>query len=70
MRQNIVPILESYDVDLVLCGHSHAYERSYLINGHYGFSSEWIPVTGATTSWRGPLAGEVSERYYRIRRME
>ena len=39
MRQNIVPILESYGVDLVLCGHSHNYERSYLMNGHYGFSS-------------------------------
>ena len=38
MRANIVPILESYGVDLVLCGHSHNYERSFLINGHYGFS--------------------------------
>ncbi len=38
MRQNIVPILESYGVDLVLCGHSHCYERSYLLNGHYGTS--------------------------------
>src|SRR5204863_572159 len=39
MRQNIVPILESGGVDLVLAGHSHAYERSYLIDGHYGDSS-------------------------------
>jgi acid phosphatase type 7 len=38
MRTNVVPILESYGVDLVLCGHSHNYERSYLLNGHYGFS--------------------------------
>jgi hypothetical protein len=38
IRRNIVPILESNGVDLVLCGHSHAYERSYLIHGHYGFS--------------------------------
>lgn len=35
MRQNIVPILEAGGVDLVLCGHSHAYERSYLIDGFY-----------------------------------
>jgi len=40
MRQNLVPILESYGVDLVLCGHSHSYERSFLLNGHYGYSSE------------------------------
>src|SRR5688572_18224831 len=39
MRANIVPILESYGVDLVLGGHSHNYERSFLIDGHYGFSS-------------------------------
>lgn len=39
MRQNIVPILESYGVDLVLCGHSHVHERTWLIQGHYGFSS-------------------------------
>ncbi len=39
MRQNVVPILESYGVDLVLCGHSHCYERSFLLDGHYDFSS-------------------------------
>lgn len=39
MRQNALPILESYGVDLVLSGHSHAYERSMLIDGHYGQST-------------------------------
>jgi hypothetical protein len=39
MRQNVLPILESYGVDLVLSGHSHSYERSFLIDGHYGTSS-------------------------------
>ena len=39
MRQNIIPLLESYHVDLVLCGHSHANERSYLMKGHYGLAS-------------------------------
>ncbi len=38
MRQNAVPLLERYGVDLVLAGHSHSYERSYLIDGHYGLS--------------------------------
>ncbi|GMR09029.1 MAG: hypothetical protein BMS9Abin26_2041 [Gammaproteobacteria bacterium] len=38
MRTNALPILESYGVDLVLSGHSHAYERSFLLNGHYGLS--------------------------------
>ena len=39
MRQNALPILESFGVDLVLAGHSHAYERSFLIDRHYGDSS-------------------------------
>lgn len=38
MRENALPILEEGGVDLVLSGHSHAYERSYLINGYYGSS--------------------------------
>src|SRR4030095_9905753 len=43
MRSNYVPLRESYGVDLVLCGHSHCYERSYLINGHYGSSGSFAP---------------------------
>jgi len=39
MRQNILPILEAGGVDMVLCGHSHCYERSYLLDGHYGTST-------------------------------
>ncbi len=39
MRTNFVSLLEAYGVDLVMSGHSHIYERSFLINGHYGFST-------------------------------
>ncbi|MFN8642401.1 MAG: metallophosphoesterase [Candidatus Binatia bacterium] len=39
MRQNLVPVLEAGGVDLVLTGHSHAYERSPLLDGHYGLST-------------------------------
>lgn len=39
MRTQIVPILENSGIDLVLTGHSHNYERSFLVNGHYGFSN-------------------------------
>ncbi|HXG49298.1 MAG TPA: metallophosphoesterase [Methylomirabilota bacterium] len=41
MREHVVPVLERHGVDLVLCGHSHNYERSYLINGHHGYSWEF-----------------------------
>ena len=34
-------------VDLVLTGHSHSYERSFLIDGHYGTSATLNPATHA-----------------------
>jgi len=43
MRANFLPILEQYGVDLVLAGHSHVYERSYLLDGHYGVSTTLQP---------------------------
>jgi len=56
MRRNIVPILDSAGVDLVLAGHSHSYERSFLINGHYGVSSTLTSamiVDGDDGRWNG-----------------
>jgi hypothetical protein len=44
MRQNFLPILEAGGVDLVLGGHSHIYERSYLLDGHYGLSTTLTPA--------------------------
>ncbi len=50
MRENILPILEASGVDLVLSGHSHMYERSYLMDCAYGksesFSSDNIVSSG------------------------
>lgn len=40
MRTNIVPLLEQYGVDFVYTGHSHDYERSYLIDSAYGNSTD------------------------------
>ncbi|MDX2185619.1 MAG: metallophosphoesterase [Opitutaceae bacterium] len=44
MRRTFAPILEAGGVDLVLNGHSHSYERSYLLNGHYGLSNTMQPA--------------------------
>ncbi|MBA4853297.1 metallophosphoesterase [Emticicia sp. BO119] len=38
IRENLVPLFDQYKVDLVLTGHSHIYERSYLMKGHTGHS--------------------------------
>ncbi|MDB6024571.1 MAG: uncharacterized protein JWM68_794 [Verrucomicrobiales bacterium] len=39
IRENVIPILEQGGTDLVLCGHSHDYERTPLLDGHYGRSN-------------------------------
>ncbi len=36
MREHVLPVLEAGGVDLVLAGHSHTYERTKFISGHYG----------------------------------
>jgi len=41
MRENVLPVLENSGVDLVMCGHSHAYERTPLMAGHYGRSTNF-----------------------------
>jgi hypothetical protein len=35
----VLPLLEQHGLDLMLTGHSHAYERSYLLDGAY--SQSW-----------------------------
>lgn len=46
MRENFMPLLENYGVDLVLTGHSHVYERSYLSHGFYA-KSDKLPLQNA-----------------------
>jgi len=71
MRTHANPILEKYGVDLVLCGHDHNYQRSYLLNGHYGYKADFDPsmyvsslsghdaIMEAYTKYTdGPMAGK------------
>jgi len=44
IRENFIRILERYGVDLIICGHSHDYERSRLIRGHYGPETSFDPA--------------------------
>ena len=67
MRQVALPLLEAAGVDLVLSGHSHSYERSYLIDGHYGLSSTFTSAmqkdggsgrTDGSGAYEKPTAGQ------------
>ena len=53
VRTNVIPILENKNVDLVLSGHSHSYERSMMLKGHYGVESTFNPTTMAVNSGSG-----------------
>ncbi|NQX01197.1 metallophosphoesterase family protein, partial [bacterium] len=65
MRSRFNPILEQGGVDLVFLGHSHNYERSVLLDGHYGTSGTITSamkknagngsVSGFTTSASGKI---------------
>lgn len=43
IRENLVPLFDRFGVDFVFAGHSHSYERSYPIKGHYGTSETFSP---------------------------
>ncbi|MBE9567260.1 MAG: metallophosphoesterase [Proteobacteria bacterium] len=53
MRENILPILEKAGVDLVLSGHSHMYERSYLLDCAYGASASFSQTNIVSTGQEG-----------------
>lgn len=53
MRGNALPSLESQGVDVVLAGHIHSYERSVLLDGHYGPPSTFRPACHALDSSMG-----------------
>jgi 3',5'-cyclic AMP phosphodiesterase CpdA len=57
IRENFLPILERYNVDLVLCGHSHVYERSKLMKGYYGDEVSFNPAVHNLSQSTGTYDG-------------
>ena len=57
MRELALPILENYGLDLVLSGHSHSYERSFLIDSHYG-DSDSFSASNLVDGGDGRLTGD------------
>ena len=53
MRERFNPVIEYFGSDLNLTGHSHSYERSVLIDGHYGYSDTYDPEVHAKDSDNG-----------------
>jgi 3',5'-cyclic AMP phosphodiesterase CpdA len=57
IRENFIKTLEDGGVDLVLCGHSHVYERTKLIKGYYGkeadYDSKKYEISSSTALYDG-----------------
>jgi acid phosphatase type 7 len=53
IRENFIKHLEEQGVDLIICGHSHVYERSKLIKGHYGMEETYDPKKHEVSSSTG-----------------
>ncbi len=64
IRENVVPILEQYKVDLVLCGHSHNYERSRLMKGHTGLEPTFNATLHNPTTSSGKYDGSTDSCPY------
>lgn len=62
MRENFVPLLEAHGVDLTFGGHSHTYERSILMHGHYGTSDTYDAAQHALDAGDGRPEGDGSYR--------
>ncbi len=65
MRNNICPILEQYGVDVIMNGHSHVYERSYLLNGYFGTPNQFNAAQHVMDNSNGSLAAGTPYRKYR-----
>lgn len=58
IREQFIRHLENLGVDLVLCGHSHVYERSRLMRGHYGLEATFNPKLHDLSSSSGSHTGD------------
>lgn len=50
IRQNFITFLETNGVDLIICGHSHAYERGYLLRNYTGSWSSFSKLAHTADS--------------------
>jgi acid phosphatase type 7 len=57
IRDRFIRILERYGVDIILCGHSHAYERSYVLKNFFANSAAFVKQQHTTNTSSGKYDG-------------
>jgi len=67
MRETFAPVFEDHGVDVVYSGHSHSYERSWYLHGHYGLSDSFDADEHAELNARGkPSLGQGQAAYNQV----
>lgn len=67
MRETFVRVFEDYSVDVVFSGHSHSYERSWYLHGHYGSAATFSVDQHAEMNRSGKASlGQETEAYRQI----
>lgn len=64
IRDKVIRILDRYKVDLILCGHSHLYERSKIMKGHYGDETTFTPALHNASTSSGLYDGSANSCPY------
>jgi len=64
IRERFIRILERYGVDMIMCGHSHDYERSYLLKDYFGNESTFNLATHAVSNSSGKYNGTANSCPY------
>jgi len=54
MREKVNPLFEKYNVDVVLAGHSHVYERTLPLRGHFGINNSFDAATQVVATEKAP----------------
>ncbi len=62
-KTNWLPVLEAAGVDLILAGHNHVYERSYLLDNLTGISTSITPANKIDTALGRP---DVDHAYQKV----
>lgn len=54
MREKVNPLFEKYQVDVVLAGHSHVYERTMPLRGHLGINDSFDALKHVVAKEKSP----------------
>lgn len=67
MRTTFGPVFERHGVDVVFSGHSHSYERSWYLRGHFGLSTSFDAREHAALEADGaPALGQGARPYRQL----